>query len=264
MTSDTAFPVVLSFDIDGEASHLFRDPENTNRPVVMSQGRYGPTVGVPRILDFLDRHEISSTFFVPGWIADQYPDTIREIRDRGHELGHHGYLHEALDTVAPDEEEKILLRGIEAIDRAAGVRPVGYRAPKWITTNATIGLLEKHGFRYASNMMDADAPYRHQLDGRPSSIVELPVEWTLDDTSLYLYSLAIPNSKLTPNTQVLDLWCGAFDGLYESGGSCVMTIHPQITGRPYRMKALETWVNHVKSYPNVQFLRGSELAATVD
>lgn len=264
MTQVRPFPVVLSFDIDGEASHLFRDPENANRPVTMSQGRYGPVVGVPRILDFLDRHGISSTFFTPGWIADHYPDMVRMIIDRGHEIAHHGYMHEALDTVRPEEEESILLQGIEALEKTAGVRPVGYRAPKWITTSRTTELLAKHGFLYSSNMMDSDVPYRHELNGEPSPVVELPVEWTQDDTSLYLYTLQHPNAKLTPNTQVLDIWCGAFDGLYEMGGGCfVMTCHPQITGRPYRMKALDTWVEHVKAHGDVVFMRADELAKSV-
>jgi peptidoglycan-N-acetylglucosamine deacetylase len=246
---------MLTFDVDGETLWLNRDPQNAERPVTLSQGRYGPVTGVPKILKVLQRYGISATFFVPGWIAEHHPDVIRAVAAAGHEIGHHGYMHEWLTRVDPSQEEPILLKGIEAIERVVGERPVGYRAPAWETTPRTIGLLETHGFAYSSNMMDADGPYLHQVDGRPSRVIELPVEWTLDDTSLYLYSLQLPSAKLTPNEQVLSLWCGSFDGLYRDGQSCVHTMHPQITGRSYRLLALEAFIEHVLSKENVAFVR---------
>jgi peptidoglycan-N-acetylglucosamine deacetylase len=249
------FPVMLTFDVDGETLWLNRDPQNAERPVTLSLGRYGPVTGVPKILRLLEQYEIKATFFVPGWIAEHHPEMLRKVDAAGHEVGHHGYLHEWLSRVDPDEEEPILLRGIEAIERIIGKRPVGYRAPAWETTPRTIGLLDRHGFAYSSNMMDADGPYRHEVDGRASRVIEFPVEWTLDDTSLYLYSLQIPSSKLTPNEQVLSLWCGSFDGLYRDGQSCVHTMHPQISGRSYRLQAVETFIKHVRERENTVFVR---------
>lgn len=265
MTLNGKFPVLLTFDVDGEALWLNRDPANANRPVVLSQGRYGPVTGVPKILKLLADHKISATFFVPGWIAEHYPDTVRMIVDGGHEIGHHGYLHEWLDRVPPEDEESILIRGIEIIERAAGARPVGYRAPAWVLTPRSIELLDRYGFKYSSNMMDADGPYRHRIGSDlPTGIIEFPVDWALDDTSLYLYALQIPGAKLTPNTQVLDLWCGSFDGLYETGASCVLTCHPQLTGRPYRLQALDAFIRHVLERDEVSFVRADTAAEHFD
>lgn len=254
------FPVVLSFDVDGEAGVLARNPRNADNPVELSFGRYGVTLGVPRILELLERHEIRATFFVPGWIAVHYPETVRRIAAAGHEIGHHGFLHEVLENVDAAEEEQILLRGLDALDKAAGVRPVGYRAPRYFLTNNSIELLARHGFHYSSNMMDADAPYPY---GRAGGMVELPVERTLGDAAQYLYTAQIPNAKMMTNSQVLELWCGAFDGLAAVDAYCMMTCHPEITGRPYRMAALEEWINHVKGRPGARFMTGEQVAGQV-
>jgi peptidoglycan/xylan/chitin deacetylase (PgdA/CDA1 family) len=254
------FPTMLTFDVDGETLWLNRDPRNSERPVTMSLGRYGPQTGVPKILRLLDRYEIKATFFVPGWVAERYPDMLRAVDSAGHEVGHHGYLHEWLDRIDPADEEPILLKGIQAIEGLIGKRPIGYRAPAWEFTPQTLGLLAKHGFLYSSNMMDADGPYRHPPEASSPGLIELPVEWTLDDSSLYLYSLQIPGSKLTPNEQVLSLWCGEFDGLYADGGSCVLTCHPQLSGRSYRLAAVEQFIQHVLAKPNTTFVRCADAA----
>src|SRR5262245_24536574 len=87
--------VSVTFDLDAETAWLSLDPANIDRLSVMSQGAYGPKVGVPLILDFLDRNQLKSTFFVPGWTAERWPDVVAEIHRRGHEIGHHGYPPEA-------------------------------------------------------------------------------------------------------------------------------------------------------------------------
>src|SRR5947209_19031089 len=83
----------LTFDLDAETAWISRDPANIDRLSVMSQGAYGPKVGVPLILDFLDRTRITSTFFVPGWHAERWPDVVAEVQRRGHGIRHHRGLH---------------------------------------------------------------------------------------------------------------------------------------------------------------------------
>ena len=124
----------FTFDVDAESAVLFSSPGSERRPGVMSHQAYGPLVGVPRILRILDRHGVRGTFFVPGYTAERHPRVIRDIVAAGHEIAHHGYLHESLQDVPPQVEARWFDRGLEALERVAGVRPVGYRAPMWEPT----------------------------------------------------------------------------------------------------------------------------------
>src|SRR3954469_17036845 len=114
--------VCLTFDFDALSPWVY-DMGGGN-VAALSRGEFG-AVAVPRILDLLARHEIPATFFVPGHTALAYPELVRAIRDAGHELGHHGGVHEPLSGLAPDREREILRRGLDALDTVAGVRPVG-------------------------------------------------------------------------------------------------------------------------------------------
>ena len=121
----------FTFDVDAESAILAADPAAARRASVMSHQAYGPRTGLPRLLRLLDRQRIRATFFVPGYTAERWPDAIRSIRDAGHEIGHHGYLHEQVAGLDPEVEERLLVRGLEALDSVAGVRPIGWRAPMW-------------------------------------------------------------------------------------------------------------------------------------
>ncbi|MGA7835742.1 MAG: polysaccharide deacetylase family protein [Acidimicrobiales bacterium] len=107
----------------------------------MTHQSYGPLVGVPRLLKLLERLGIKATFFVPGYTALRYPDTVRTIAADGHEIAHHGFLHEPLGEADEASEIKHLESGLAALEEVAGVRPVGYRAPMWELNYRSPGLL---------------------------------------------------------------------------------------------------------------------------
>src|SRR5690606_2426179 len=86
--------VMISFDVDGPSNWINRNKNAKELPATYSLGEYGPLRGVPRILDLLEEYRVKSTFFVPAWIAEQYPKNFKEIDEAGHEIGHHGYMHE--------------------------------------------------------------------------------------------------------------------------------------------------------------------------
>jgi peptidoglycan-N-acetylglucosamine deacetylase len=106
-----AAAVAFTFDFDAEEVWIGEDPENADRPGILSQGTYGAKVAVPLILDLLQRNAIRATFFVPGRVAERHPDRVRAIVDRGHELAHHGYTHRSPTTFDADEEETELVKG---------------------------------------------------------------------------------------------------------------------------------------------------------
>jgi hypothetical protein len=164
---------MLTFDFDAETLWISRNPENINRPGVLSQGKYGAQVGVPKILEVLRDFGIKSTFFVPGWTAEKHTAKVG-TSSRTAMVGHHGYLHEWITPDKPDEELASFDRGLEALQRTVGVRPKGYRSPAGETSPNMFRIMADYGFLYDSSMMDHVNPYRHVLEDGRFGPVELP------------------------------------------------------------------------------------------
>ena len=254
---DARCAVTLSFDVDAESGYLCRGEHYARRLTSLSQGRYGIRRGLPRILDLLDDRGIRATFYVPGYTAELYPHEIGEIRRSGHEIGHHGYLHERPDTLSPEQERVVMERGLEALERTAGVRPAGYRSPAWEITPTTLELLGELGFLYDSSGMGDDLPYVERHGER--SILELPVQWLLDDWPQFGYGIDGGGQIANPD-KVFQIWSEEFDGLYEEGGYFMLTMHPEVIGRPHRMALLDRLIRHIKGYPDVWWATAEQVA----
>jgi peptidoglycan/xylan/chitin deacetylase (PgdA/CDA1 family) len=234
----------FTFDLDAETLWLAR---GVTEPVALSQGRFGVLEGLPRILDLLRGAGVRASFFVPAWVAERYPDAVRAIAAAGHELGSHGDVHERVTELDAVQEEKVLRRSLEVLTPLAGRRPLGYRAPAWALSERTLALVTRHGFDYSSNMMDRLTPYLHPaVDGR--ALVEIPVSWVLDDAPYFLFT---GQRSLQPLGPVLEGWLAEFDGIVEAGGIATFTFHPQLIGRPGRLGALRTLIDHVQRTPDV-------------
>jgi peptidoglycan/xylan/chitin deacetylase (PgdA/CDA1 family) len=252
--------VMLTFDFDAETLWLSRDPDNARRPGILSQGTYGSKVGVPRILEVLRDENIKSTFFVPGWTAENHTDRLEAIVADGHEIGHHGYLHEWIDPAFPDKEREALEKGFEALKKAVGVRPTGYRSPAGETSENLIKMLSEYGFTYDSSLMDEINPYRLALAGGGKGPVELPWHWSLDDAPYALFSIKNPR-PIMPNDHILNVWKQEFMEIYKWGGLVNIIMHPQISGRPSRIAMLREFIAFVRRYPNVWFATGQDVAS---
>jgi peptidoglycan/xylan/chitin deacetylase (PgdA/CDA1 family) len=254
-------PVALTFDFDAETLWLSRDPESGDRPVWLSQGRYGALHGVPRILDLLERHGIPATFFIPGLVVEMHPDACAAIVAAGHEIAHHSHTHTWPERLTPELERDEFERGLEALEALSGHRPQGWRSPSGEFTAHTLPLLEELGFAYSSNMFDADAPYLLRDGDRATGIVELPFAWALDDAPFFLYSNRLPGRSMAAPSAVLETWTLEFDGLAsEAERSMVIAMHPQVIGRPSRMWVLERFVRHVVDSGRGRFVSCGELA----
>jgi peptidoglycan/xylan/chitin deacetylase (PgdA/CDA1 family) len=264
----TAAAAAFTFDVDAESAVLWGSPVSAGRMSVMSHQAYGPLVGVPRLLGLLERHSIRSTFFVPGYTAHRYPAVVKDIVAAGHEVAHHGYLHEQPTAVSPEEEAANLDRGLQALEEVAGVRPVGYRAPMWDLSWRSPALLAERGFLYDSSLMDADVPYELSTGpvGAPGhgSIVEIPIQWALDDWEQFCFLPDIAGSGLieTPR-KARELWQDEFEALREVGGCWVLTNHPFLTGRPSRARQLDELMAHVTSCADVWTASLDEIARHV-
>lgn len=254
--------VAFTFDVDAESPVLAVRPDLADRMTTMSQQAYGPEAGVPRLLRVLEDCQVRSTFFVPGYTARRYPEAITAIAAGGHEIAHHGYLHEPLAGKTLDEEAALLDQGLEALRDIAGVTPVGYRAPFWELNWHTPGLLAEHGFLYDSSLMNSDYPYELATGGR--SIVELPITWTLDDWGQFCYVPEFSgHGMIADPAAVSALWRDDFEAMSAAGGLWILTNHPFLSGRPARARALQGLITHVAQQSGAWIAPLAEIASYV-
>jgi peptidoglycan/xylan/chitin deacetylase (PgdA/CDA1 family) len=259
--SDRRVSVALTFDFDAESAWLGSFKVDT--PSALSRGAYGANEGVPRILALLDKYQLPATFFIPGDTCDRHPKETRDIVAAGHEIGHHGYLHEPPHLLDEPAEREMIERGLDALDRICGTIPKGYRSPAWELSHNTFRLLAEYGFEYDASQLAADRPYWVHDQGERTNLVELPGAWELCDSSHFMFAFS-PSylTGLASPSKVEEIWRGDFDGLYREGrDACyVLTMHPQIIGRPHRLDMLERVITHILDHDRVWFTRMADIA----
>lgn len=250
--------VALSFDSDHETNELRDGGKSIGR---LAWGQYGNRVGVPRIAALLQRHGVKATFYVPAVAALTHPDEQRALVAAGHEIGIHGWIHE-LNSVLPYEAERdLMMRAAETLEKITGVRPVGLRTPSWDFSPNTLRIEAEMGLLYDSSLMADEDCYELVLDGTPTGIVELPVEWVRDDAVYFMMNRFAAHRPYTPPTDVFDIFRREFDAAYEEGGIFQLTCHPHIIGYRSRIWIIDELIRHAKSKPGVWFGTHAEVAA---
>ena len=239
--------VLLSFDVDNETVWL-RDGDVSVGG--LSQGQFGARRGLPRVVSLLDEYEIPASFFGPAMSFTLSPKMIDVIQASGrHEIGVHGWIHERNNQLPRDEEARLLLQAVERLTELTGTRPVGYRAPSWNFSDATLELLLEAGFLYDSSLMADDRPYELVADGQPTGLVELPVQWILDDAPLFN---PLGQSYANPR-DVLQVWKDEFDIAYDEGTVFVLTLHPHYIGHRSRIVILREMIDYIAARDDVWF-----------
>lgn len=243
--------VLLSFDVDAESLWMSYGMVS---PTPMSRGTYGARVGLPRVLDLLRDRNLPATFFVPAETARRHPEGIRRIVDEGHELGHHGDIHEQPALLSEEQERRMLEVGIDTLQAISGVRPRGYRSPSWDFGKNTLRLLKEYGFAWDSSLMGDDFQlYPVEEDQLDNGLIEVPVSWELDDAAHFLFNSMPYATGMACPDKVLRMWKTEFDGAYDNGGVFVLTMHPEIIGRWHRLKMLEQLLDYIQSRTGVTF-----------
>jgi len=245
--------VCLSWDMDNET---FNIASGNTAPVILSQGQFGATEGLPRIMELYDRHNIPGSFYIPAVTGLLYPEVVKELTKRPrHEIGIHGWIHESLtDLDDRAEEERLLNKAIDFWTKATGKKPVGYRAPAWAFSKYTLDLIRKAGFSYDSSAMGMDEPYEVVSNGQPTGMVELPVDWILDDYPYFTSNGALPSPEL-----IFKVFQDEFDQAYKEGTMFMLTMHPMVSGHRSRIVYLDKLVTYMKSKPGVWFATGQQI-----
>jgi len=249
--------VALSFDFDNETVSL-RD--NVTTASNLSRGEYGSRAGLPRVLELLERRQIPASFFIPAVSALFYREDVEAIAAAGHEVGVHGWIHERNSQIPGDVERALIERSIEALTEITGRRPVGIRTPSWDYSPNTLGIIRDLGFLYDSSLMADDWPYEIVANGEPTGVVQLPVEWILDDAPYFgfsRYGSVRPHS--TPH-DVESIWRAEFDAAHAEGGMFLLTMHPHVIGHRSRMAMLDRLLDHIASVGDVWYATHEDVA----
>ena len=250
--------VLLSFDVDNDTITLARSA--TPSIGAMSQGEYGARVGLQRVVDLIDRHAIPASFFIPAVSLILRPDMVDVIQQSGrHEFGVHGWIHELNTELDAETERDLVGRATDYLEEVTGRRPVGYRAPSWNFSPNTLRIIRGFGFLYDSSLMADDRPYELLENGEATGIVELPVEWILDDAPL----LNPRGASYTSPRELLQVYIDEFDKAYEEGTMFVLTTHPHIIGHRSRILILEELISHIQSFDGVWFATHEQVARYV-
>jgi peptidoglycan/xylan/chitin deacetylase (PgdA/CDA1 family) len=221
----------------------------------------------------LERHDVQATWFIPGHTIDTFPGLCRSIRDHGHEIGHHGYLHETPLGLTRAAERAALEKGITACERNLGQRPAGYRAPTWGMSEHSVELLLAHGFSYDSSMMGDDFSfYRCRTGDRPHpdtayefgttvDVVEVPISWS--HTDFVRFEVLLDPGVLAVMSgyeDVMSNWIADFRYMRDNvpGGVFTLVLHPDTIGRGGRVQLLDDLIGEMKA-EGASFHRGIDL-----
>jgi peptidoglycan/xylan/chitin deacetylase (PgdA/CDA1 family) len=262
--------ICISFDFDAMSNWI--GSFKSRNAAQLSRGEFG-AFAIDRILRLLDAYDIRATFFTPGHTILAFPEVVGEISARGHELGHHGWVHENPLDLSADEERRVLERAFEAFETVVGVRPVGYRSPGAAFSDNTVNLLVEYEFLYDSSCSARDfSPYylRNRdvwsltdpyVFGDTVELVEIPYAWVLNDFHVFEFAPPLTTNQYAPSV-VKEIWMSEFDFAYEScrPGVYTLTLHPQTIGRGHRLKVLQEFLGNIAARDAVKFETMSSIA----
>ena len=229
---------------------------------------YNFNVGVWRILDLLDRCGLKVTFFCSGAGAKYHPEVIREIKERGHEIGGHGYYQSrGAARMTADEEREDIVETTSILESVSGERPCGWLNPgAGGCSERTFELLVDEGYLWNGDLRDDDLPYGIKV--KDKILIEMPHRsMTTNDFSWFSGRggiNSIVKAQRSPQ-EAVKFFRDTFDGYYETAKregaqSLTFGIHPYISCYPDRIGAIEKMIAYMKDFPGVWFSTYDALA----
>ena len=256
-----ACAVMLSVNLDAEFfGRIFYPGIDVDEGDIRNLGRSGMEFGLPHLLDCFDAYRVKATFFIPGAVGARYPDAVREIAARGHEIGCHGNQHEIFACLGADEQRSALREAIGVLTPLAGEAPVGFRMPEGEITEETLSIVKSMGFLYSSSLSDDDAPYIRE----PAGLLELPIHWELFDLPCFVFTFDPPippgQSRSMEMNHLLRNWLYELEGARRFGTLMNLQLEPLATGEQGRIFMLEELLDEIKRAGDVWLATGREIA----
>jgi peptidoglycan/xylan/chitin deacetylase (PgdA/CDA1 family) len=271
-------------DVDAVAGWL-GSYAGEDSPDDISRGLFAGEIGTPRLLNLFKKNNLKTTWFIPGHSIETFPEQTQMVVEAGHEIGIHGYSHENPIAMTEQQEETVLRKCIDLVEKVSGQRPTGYVAPWWEFSNVTNELLLKHGIKYDHSLMHNDfQPYyvrvgdswtkidysksadewmKPLVRGHETDLIEIPANWYLDDLPPMMFIKKSPNSHGFVNPRDIEqMWRDQFDWVYREYEYAifVMTIHPDVSGRPQVLLAHERLIEYISNHEGVRWATANEIA----
>jgi len=256
--------VAFTFDMDADSIlHLAHHENADNLVAAMSMLQYGPRVAMPRILALYREMALKQTFFVPSWCIERYPTAVEAALADGHEIAHHGYLHEHPNELTFERELYWFRRANDVIAKLTGARAVGYRAPSYKFSRHTLDILLREGIKYDASLMGDDVPYR--LSNGTTALIELPSHYALDDWGHYMFSREFDyRMPIKAPAHAMDVYKAEFDAAWRHGGMWIAVWHPFLSGRIARFEAIIDLMEYMAQKGGVWFATLRDIAAHVE
>lgn len=234
-------------------------PGNTPDFPNFSWREYGQRVGIWRLIELFDRLGVKASCTTNAVTFERRGAMTKAVLDRGWELLTHNWEQGELLTdfhANPEKEREIVLRTLDAFEKATGRRSKGWLSSSLRGTLQTADILAEYGATFYCDIMNDDQPYLLTTPHGP--IVSIPYSNEINDFTF------ITRKNYTTD-QFRDALIEEFDVLYEEGAASgrLMNVglHPHVAGRAHRIRALREFIEHVKSTPDVWWATREEIAA---
>lgn len=216
---------------------------------------YGARHGVHRVLNVLERHNVQASVVTSGLVAELFPDTVREVGARGHEVATHGWdqaMHPPVYETRADEQDSVV-RSVAALEAVTGEPILGYMSQGPRPTPNTLEMCADLGFKWTADYGDSDVPYLIDVDGKKIVSVGYTMpNYTDNDLARLGTAAGLPQLK------------DAFDVTYEESRQHPMKFcyacHVHVTGRPAMNKLLDRFLDYARRHEGVQFYRCIDIA----
>lgn len=216
----------------------------------ISWSRYGGRTGIWRFMRIFEDVEIAATVCLNARCAELFPEAVKELHKRGHEIAGHSYTQDlVLPYVSPAEEHEIIQRCKRIIMDAVGSAPVGWFSPVAAPTEHTAKFLAAENFIWHGDYNDTDLPYI--VETSSGRLVALAHSDFTDNRTL----------RSSPR-DFYNVYKDTFDYLYryEAPSLINLTVHAHFGGRPLMSAMLHELLRYMRGYPDVWFARHDEVA----
>lgn len=211
----------------------------------LSHANYGGAVGIWRLMDIFDRHQIKGTIGANGLAVEKWPETIKALHGAGHEIAAHGMTNDHdMTDLTPDEQRQEVRDCARVIADCVGERPVGWAGPGNLHTAETLGILADEGYRWFGDAFDDDVPYVAEVNGKHIAVIpklNYANDWRAWSGGLGNATTYFEGFKTT------------FDFIYREAlggrpGAMDVIVHAELGGRPNIAVAFEQMIRYVKQY----------------